>query len=328
MILADGVQRVREDLMDEAVSADMILKFDSDGGIIGALQKSSDFISGLSPNRLMEKFLLYEEPDDDYYVDAADISAWTAGSAATLTGEDPDVARNVSFKFTDADYSITAFTLTVVGKDIRGTAQTEVFYWAGGLEQDGDMLFSSLTSVTGTAITGNSTADVLNVGFGKKVFKGFSLDPDDATNTLDLTTCRDAYTRPYFEDAVKFYRAEYEIATANPRNWHNVVHCGNELRVEYDSSLAEDEYIRIDWGKKHTLNYDLVTVPERFKELLIDGATGYALESLGNHNINRITDGISVGGQWVNSGRSKVQMFKIAVNSRIPTDYTESFSRS
>lgn len=326
--LADAIARVREDLMDEAVSADVILKFETDGGIIGSLQKASDYISSIRPNILSSLLPIYAAPDDDYIVDAEDISAWTNGTAATLTSTVTFFpARNVKITITDANYSITAFTLTVVGKDIRGTAQTEIFYWAGGLVQEGEKLFSSITSVTGTAITGNGAGDVLDVGFGKRCYNALSLPSSGLTTCLDISACRDIYGRPYFDDVIEFYRADYPVL-AGSVSWHNVIQRGDELELLYDSTLTAGQQIRIEWGKKHTLNMDSVTIPESFKELLIEGATGYALRMLGDKNINVITDGISVGAQWLGSGMTKIQLFKTGVRARVPTGARESYSRS
>ena len=329
--LADIIARVREDLGDEAVSADVILKYTDDGGIIGCLQKASDYLSSVLPDIKQETFTVYECADDDYYVDAEDISSWAGTETCTLTGEDPDVARNVRITITDADYSITAFTLTVAGKDYRGTAQTEVFYWAGGLIQEGEKLFTSITSVTNTTMTGNSTADTLDVGFGKRCYKAFSLPYDSGITTfLDLATCRDAYGLPYFDNAVDFYRAEFDVSTDNSgaRNWHNVILRGDELEVLCDDEIEADDTIRIEWGKKHTLNMDSVTVPERLKELLIEGAVGYALRELGELHINRITDGVSVGAMWHNNGLIQISQFKQAVRARVPSGIRQSYSRS
>lgn len=328
--LADVIARVREDLGDEAVTAEVILKYTDDGGIIGCLQKASDYISSIQPDIKQSLLTVQVCADDDYYVDAEDISSWAGSETCTLTGDDPVVPRNVRITITDADLSITAFTLTVAGKDIRGTAQTEAFYWAGGLVQEGTKLFSSITSVTNTTMTGNSTADVLDVGFGKMCYNALSLPSSGITTILDSTSCRDSYGRPYFDNVMEFYRAEYEVTTdtSGSRDWRNIVQRGDEIEILYESALTATYSIRIEWGKKHTLTMDSVTVPESFKELLIEGAVGFALRELGNLHINKITDGVSVGALWVNNGLIKIQGFKSAVRSRVPTKGRQSYSRS
>ena len=269
---------------------------------------------------------IYAAPDEDYIVNTQNITAWTSSSTATLTNTTLTPARNLTIKVTDANYSITAFTLTIVGT-LRGVTQTEIFYLAGGLVQEGVKLFESITSVTGTVITGNGTDDTLDVGFGKLVYNGLSLPASGLTPLLDMSNCSDIYGMPLFEDAIEFYRADYPV-TNGVNYWRNVVQRGNTLEILYDSPIEAGQSICIDWGKKHTLTMDSVTVPTSLKELLIEGAVGYGLRELGNLYINKITDGVSVGALWHNNGLMHLQQFKAGVKSRIPTGGTQSYSRS
>ena len=81
----------------------------------------------------------------------------------------PDVPRNITITITDADVSISAFQIDVVGVNAKGQAATEQFLFAGGLVQTGNMAWATITSITVTSITGAGVGDVLDVGIGIKL---------------------------------------------------------------------------------------------------------------------------------------------------------------
>jgi len=81
----------------------------------------------------------------------------------------PDVPRNVVINFTDANASIDAFQVDVVGTAPDGSAVTEQFLFAGGLDQVGSKIFAKVTSFTLTSINGNGAGDLLDVGYGVKL---------------------------------------------------------------------------------------------------------------------------------------------------------------
>lgn len=81
----------------------------------------------------------------------------------------PDVPRNIKIAITDADTSITAFQITVSGKDAKGNSVSEQFTQAGGLTQVGSIAFATISSVIVNSITGAGDGDVLNVGIGSKL---------------------------------------------------------------------------------------------------------------------------------------------------------------
>jgi hypothetical protein len=99
-------------------------------------------------------------------VNAASLATVKSGDTCTLTGSQPDLPRTVKITVTDANASITAFTIIVKGNDADGNYIEECFYFAGGLVQTGKRYFKKVTSVEVDAIAGNGTADTLSVGLG------------------------------------------------------------------------------------------------------------------------------------------------------------------
>lgn len=325
--LAGYIAAVREKMRDELTNVNLELDLE-DGEIIGHLFTAIDDVSEYIPKLYNDTFTLYACADDDYIVDATDISAWTAGSTATIAQTTLTPARNVTIKFTDADNSITAFTLTVVGKDIRGTAQTETFTWANGLVQEGEMLFSYITSVTGTAITGNSTADTLDVGFGKMVHKGFSLAPVGITTFLDLSTCRDDYGMEYFKDLIGIRAVEYEVTTATSGwpNYRNFALNGDIVDIKYGSELTATYSIRLEWVGKYKLAFDMSNIPSSLEETIILGALSNAFSSIGSRKIDMVNIGGAVSGQIRDISLIKKQEFEKKIKGKKPVRINKSFS--
>jgi hypothetical protein len=102
--------------------------------------------------------------DTDKIVAAWDISAVVAGNTATLATKWMDVPRPVKLTITDANDSITSFTLIVKGTDGEGKYVEERFYRRGGKTQTGKIYFYTITEVEMNAISGNGAGDVLNLG--------------------------------------------------------------------------------------------------------------------------------------------------------------------
>jgi hypothetical protein len=327
--LAGYIAAVREKMRDELTDVNVELDLE-DGEIIGHVLSAVDDVSDRIPKASDDTLTLYACADDDYIVDAQSVAAWTAGSTATLASTVTlSPARNITIKFTDADFSITAFTLTVVGKDYRGTAQTEVFYWAGGLVQEGEMLFSSITSVTGTAITGNSTGDTLDIGFGKWVHKGLSLRPSGPTTMLDLSTCRDNYGQEYFKDLMSINAIEYEVntETSGEANFRNFGMLGDIVQILYNSELEATETIRIEWMGKHKLTFDSSTLPANLEETVVLGALAHAFSSLGSRKIDMVNIGGAVAGQIRDIALIKRQEFDKKLRGKQPVRINKSYSR-
>jgi hypothetical protein len=299
-----------------------------DGVLLGHILSAVDDVSDYIPKVYDSSFTLYACADDDYIVDAADISAFTAGSTCTIAQTTLTPARNVTVKFTDADNSITAFTLTVVGKDIRGTAQTEVFTWANGLVQEGEMLFSYITSVTATAITGNSTADTLDIGFGKWVHKGLSLPSVGVTTFLDLLTCRDNYGQEYFKDLVGIQAIEYPVTTdtSGRPNYRNVSLNGTIADISYTSALEATYSIRVLWSGKHKLTFDSSTIPAYLEDAVILGAMAHAFSALGSRKIDMVNIGGAVPSQLRDIGLIKKEEFEKKLKGKKPVKILKSYT--
>ena len=325
--LAGYIASVREKMRDELTNANVELDLE-DGEVIGHILSAVDDISDRIPKSYDDTLTIYACADEDYIVDAQSVAAWTAGSTAVLTNTALSPARNITIKFTDANFSITAFTLTVVGKDYRGTSQTEIFYWAGGLVQEGEMLFSTITSVTGTAITGNGTGDTLDVGFGKWVHKGLSLRPSGPTTMLDLTTCRDDYGQEYFKDLMSINAVEYTIntETSGEANYRNFGASGDILKIRYDSELEADENIRLEWLGKHKLTFDSSTIPANLEETVVTGALAHAFSSVGSRKIDMVNIGGAVAGQIRDIALIKRQEFEKKLRGKQPVRINKSFS--
>lgn len=81
----------------------------------------------------------------------------------------PDVPRNVVINFTDANASISAFTVTVTGLAPDGTAAVEAFVFGGGLDQNGSVVFASITTIVITDLAGHGAGDLLDIGHGVKI---------------------------------------------------------------------------------------------------------------------------------------------------------------
>jgi hypothetical protein len=101
--------------------------------------------------------------------DQLDIEA-AAGGETVANLVQPDVPRNLKITVTDSGVEVSAFQIDVVGTAPDGTAATEQFVFAGGLVQEGSVIFAKLTSVTLTSITETgATAKTLDVGWQNKL---------------------------------------------------------------------------------------------------------------------------------------------------------------
>ena len=103
----------------------------------------------------------------NHVVAAADLTA--APPIACGIAAQPDVPRNITIIITDANASIDAFQIDVIGVNAKGQAATEQFLFAGGLVQTGNVAWTTITSVTVTSINGDDAGDVLDVGIGSKL---------------------------------------------------------------------------------------------------------------------------------------------------------------
>lgn len=93
----------------------------------------------------------------------------SAGAAAMSGIVQPDVPRNIVINFTDANASISAFTVNVVGVAPDGSATAEQFVFSAGLDQVGSVIHAKITSVTLASVTGQGAGDLLDIGYGSKL---------------------------------------------------------------------------------------------------------------------------------------------------------------
>lgn len=320
--LAGYIASVREKMRDELTDTNIELDLE-DGEIAGHILSAVDDVSQLIPYIHEDILTLYESANDDYFVESEDISAWTGGETATLVETKVSPARNITIKITDEDLGITSFTLTVVGKDRRGTAQTEVFYWAGGLEQESESLWSAITSVTMTAISG--TGDTLSVGFGKRVHKGISLQPIGPTVRLDITTCRDDYGQEYFKDLLGFREVGYP-ATSTDLSLRNFTLFGGILRVGYNYELTAGDSILLGWAGRHILTFDSTSLPAYLEEVVLLGAVAHAFSSVGSRKIDMVNIGGAVPSQLRDISLIKRQEFDRKLRSLKPVRINKIYS--
>lgn len=128
-----------------------------------------------------------EAADDDQVV----VSATITDSTSYTIAANPDVCRLVDVTVTDADSSITAGTLTVVGTDCWGYPLTATFALAGGSgvrtgtvtdtggaaspKKASGAYFATVTSVSNGVVTGEGVGDALKVGYTSNSAKSWPM---------------------------------------------------------------------------------------------------------------------------------------------------------
>jgi len=152
--------------------------------------------------------LRYYENTTDSFLDVAasnsgaiDTVVLTSGMpvAITLAAEDqPDVPRNLDLTLRDADTSISGITISVTGYDAQGVFRTDTYTTASGAQS---RAWSTLVSASVTAVYGESSGDVLYVGYGQKLGLSYrvSASSDVYRVTLDGTPIT---TSGYFVNAL------------------------------------------------------------------------------------------------------------------------------
>lgn len=149
-----------------------------------------------------------------------------SGGAGALAGVvQPDVPRNLVVNFTDGDVSINAFQLDVVGTAPDGTAVSEQFLFAGGLDQVGSKIFATITSITLTSVTGQGAGDTLDIGHGDKIgvvlpagSTSLSIVKLKVDGTLEAAAATDttnnSFTPTTVADGARDYEVWYEFVDA------------------------------------------------------------------------------------------------------------------
>lgn len=117
--------------------------------------------------------------DVDRIVTAVD---W--GDGALTIAAQPDVPRNLTVTLTDANASITAGILTLVGEDAAGRVVTDIMDLTDGLTWVGTKIFAKVTSATisGTAGSVGAGVDQVTVGVGNVI--GTPVDLNAAGNVV------------------------------------------------------------------------------------------------------------------------------------------------
>lgn len=99
--------------------------------------------------------------DPDKIVDNQDV----ADGALTGTDANPLFARNLVFAITDADTSIDAYTLVIVGTDQFGNAISDTFTFEDGLTGSTEQAYMTVTSATMADTNGvDDGTDVIDIG--------------------------------------------------------------------------------------------------------------------------------------------------------------------
>lgn len=110
--------------------------------------------------------------------------------ALTILPAGLDYPRKLQVRITDADSSISAGVVTLVGRAIDGSSVTQAIPLAGGTRTViTDGVYASLTTATVTALAGNGAGD--NIGIGVGAALGLPI-PAGATSVAVFKTCVDS----------------------------------------------------------------------------------------------------------------------------------------
>lgn len=96
------------------------------------------------------------------------VASVSIANGVQILAAQPDCPRNVTIAVTDADVSITAGTITIVGTDPVGNSISEVLTLPT-LALTGTKIFGSVASVTVAGLLGGDVLDLIICGFGTKV---------------------------------------------------------------------------------------------------------------------------------------------------------------
>ena len=190
-----------------------------------------------------ESFTTPAAADAGYIVNAKDISASVDGDICTLAARTNIIARPVAILITDANSSITSFTIIVKGTDEDGKYIEESFYLHGGLSQTGIKYFKTITEVEIDHIAGNGAADVLDVGTATHIGIWQPLANKPIKSSSDTVTSSPAGTT-YTKDT------DYEMDYANGR-----------IRLITGTTMAAATAYLIGYTKSN-ISIDLSTLPD------------------------------------------------------------------
>ena len=328
----------REQLLDDIKSSNTQPKIENDDIFYNAIEFCLPVLSIYRPKRNKTLLNVYVAPDSDYLAVSQSISGWAAGGTATLAqtaGTAFGCARNITMKITDSTFAITALVITVTGK-LFSAAQSKVFALTDGVETtngytfDTGKLFTSLTSVVATSVTGVATGCLLEVGLGTDIYNGVCLPSSGLTTVLDLSGVKDKYGQKLFKNVKRFVKIGYPAyeGTATDPCWRTATRQGDDVEIDYDGTIESSHNILVDWEANHVLSFDSSTLDEDMEELLIEGVIAKVLQSLGSKNINEITDGVSVGAQWLADGTRRYEDWRMNLIQTRDTGKIKLLSRS
>lgn len=168
----------------------------------------------------------------------------------------PDVPRPVAILLTDADESITAFTIIVKGTDENGSYITESFHLSGGLSQVGKKYFKTIVEVEFAHIAGNGSGDRLDVGTTNAYDSYVYLDNKPIkpnSETISGKTRDTDYIMDYANGGIKYINGGSMAAgTAYTIKYE-------KSQISIDLSPIKDDFIRLD-----RVEYAAGKVPQEF----------------------------------------------------------------
>ncbi len=110
-------------------------------------------------------------------------------NGALVVAAQPDVPRNLTLTTVDANASISAGTVTVVGKDAQGRTVKEVFNIKTAGTKVGTKIFASVTSATVAGVAGvGAGVDTITVGVGNIIGLPSDIVAESAVKTVLTAT--------------------------------------------------------------------------------------------------------------------------------------------
>jgi hypothetical protein len=117
-------------------------------------------------NTVQDMFFDVRASDQDYIRSNEDISA-AIPLEFTITNQ-PDVPRSLWIKF-DSHNNVTAYTLEILGKDVRGMSINVTITESKGWDYNTSHAFSVINSIKMTSRTGSGVGDTIDIGISDKL---------------------------------------------------------------------------------------------------------------------------------------------------------------
>lgn len=170
------------------------------------------------------------------------VDATIANGVAMTIAAQPAYPCKLAVIITDADSSISAGIVTIVGVDASGRAATETVSLTGGSAvKSSANAYLTITSVTPSGLTGNTGADKVAIGHTNKLglpvptgFSNFSVYFLQADGTKEAVSSQDA-----------------TYATFTPTTAPNAAH-NYQVLYKYDIQVVQSPHTHTDAGHTHT----------------------------------------------------------------------------